>query len=81
VEQGENHKENIKKSAQENEHDWMRDASDQYMNAFAMFVTRMSAYIEQEAEKYGFEYIEMEEELFGAVAEKVMKSFGNGSIL
>ena len=74
--QGENHKENIKQYAQENEHDWMRDASDQYIGAFAMFVRQMSAYIEQEAKKYGFEYIEMDKELFGDVSEKVMKSLG-----
>jgi 2-phosphoglycerate kinase len=74
--QGENHKENIKRSAEENENDWMRDVSDQYIGAFAMFVKRMSAYIEQEAEKYGFEYIEMDEEKFGDATEKVTKSLG-----
>ncbi len=74
--QGENHKENIKKSAEENEHDWMRDVSDQYISAFAMFVKQMSAYIEQEAKKYGFEYIEMDKEPFENVTEEVMKSLG-----
>jgi 2-phosphoglycerate kinase len=74
--QGENHKGNIKKFAEENEHDWIRDVSDQYISAFAMFVNRMSAYIEQEAKKYGFEYIEMDKELFGNVTEDVMKSLG-----
>jgi 2-phosphoglycerate kinase len=74
--QGENHKGNIKKFAEENEHDWIRDVSDQYISAFAMFVNRMSAYIEQEAKKYGFEYIEMDKELFGNVTEAVMKSLG-----
>jgi 2-phosphoglycerate kinase len=74
--QGENHKENIKESAEENEHDWMRDVSDQYIGAFAMFVKRMSAYIEQEAKRYGFEYIEMDKALFGDVTEEVMKSLG-----
>jgi 2-phosphoglycerate kinase len=74
--QGENHKENIKKSAEENEHDWMRGVSDQYIGAYAMFLMRMSAYIEQEAKKYGFEYIEMDNELFGDVTEAVMKSLG-----
>ena len=73
---GENHKENIKKSAEVNERDWMRDVSDQYISAFAMFVKRMSVYIEQEAKKYGFEYIEMNKELFGNVTEEVMKSLG-----
>ena len=74
--QGENHKENIKKSAEVNERDWMRDVSDQYISAFAMFVKRMSTYIEQEAKKYGFEYIEMNKELFENVTEKVVKSLG-----
>ena len=74
--QGKNHKENIKRSAEENEHDWMRDVSDQYISAFAVFVKRMSAYIEQEAQKYGFEYIEMDKEPFGGVTEEVMKSLG-----
>jgi 2-phosphoglycerate kinase len=74
--QGENHKENIKKFAEENKHDWMRGVSDQYIGTYAMFVKRMSAYIEQEAKKYGFEYIEMDNELFGNVMEQVMKSLG-----
>jgi 2-phosphoglycerate kinase len=74
--QGENHKENIKKSAEENEHDWIRDVSDQYISAFAIFVNRMSTYIEQETKKYGFEYIEMDKEFFGNVTEEVMKSLG-----
>lgn len=74
--QGKNHKENIKKSAKENEYDWMRDVSDPYIDAFALFVKQMSAYIEQEAKKYGFEYIEMDEDLFANVTEEVMKSLG-----
>jgi len=77
--QGENHKENIKKSAKENEHDWMRGFSNQYIGAYAMFVKRMSAYIEQEAKKFGFEYIEMNKEQFGDVMEAVMKSLGLSS--
>ena len=74
--QGKNHKENIKKSTEENENDWMRDVSDQYIGAFAMFVNRMSLYIEQETKKYGFQYIEMDKALFGHVVEDVMKSLG-----
>jgi 2-phosphoglycerate kinase len=77
--QGENHKENIKKSAEMNEHDWMRGVGDQYIGAFAAFVNRMSAYIEQEAKKYGFEYIEIDKEPFGDVTEEVMKSLGLSS--
>ena len=72
--QGENHTENIKKSAEDNEHDWMRGVSDQYIHAFATFVKRMSAYIEQEAKKYGFKYIEMDKKLFGDVTEEVMRT-------
>jgi 2-phosphoglycerate kinase len=74
--QGENHQENMKKSIEEHEHDWMRNVSDQYIGAFALFVKRMSAYIEQEAEKHGFEYIEMNKEVFGNVTEKVMRALG-----
>jgi 2-phosphoglycerate kinase len=74
--QGENHKENIKKSADANKHDWLRGVSDEYIGAYAIFVNRMSAYIEQQAKKYGFEYIEMDKELFGDVKEAVMKSLG-----
>jgi 2-phosphoglycerate kinase len=74
--QGENHSENIKKSAQENEHDWMREVSDPYIGAFAMFVQRMSVHIEQEARKYGFEYIEMDKLLLGDVTQEVVKTLG-----
>jgi 2-phosphoglycerate kinase len=74
--QGKNHNENIKKSAEENEHDWIRDESDQYISAFSMFVMRMSVYIEQEAKKYGFEYIEMDKELFENTTKDVIKSLG-----
>jgi 2-phosphoglycerate kinase len=74
--QGDNHEENIKKFVEENENDWMRDAGDQYISAFAMFVKRMSVYIEQEAEKYGFEYIEMYKRLFRNITDEVSKSLG-----
>ena len=72
--QGENHKDNIKKSAMENENDWMRDRSDQYIGIFALFVARMSDYIEQEAKKYGFEYIEMKNRLFENMPDDVIES-------
>ncbi|MBN1878213.1 MAG: hypothetical protein JXA33_28600 [Anaerolineae bacterium] len=74
--QGNKHNENIKKFTEENKHDWMRSASDQYISAFAMFVVRMSVYIEQEAHKYGFTYIEMDGELFWGMAEKIAKFLG-----
>ena len=57
----------------------MRDAGDQYISVYATFVNRMSAYIEQEAIKYGLEYIEMEKELFRNIADQVMKSLGLSS--
>jgi 5-enolpyruvylshikimate-3-phosphate synthase len=57
----------------------MRDVSDQYVSAFVMFVKLMSGYIEQEAKKYGFKYIEMDKKQFGDVTEEVMKSLGLGA--
>ena len=74
--QGNEHKENIKKGADNNEHDWMRHASSEYINAFATFVMRMSAYIEQEAHKYGFSYIEMDGRSFQDIAGAVVESLG-----
>jgi 2-phosphoglycerate kinase len=74
--QGSKHKETIKKHAEENEHDWLRGASDEYIGALAMFVARMSAFIEQETKRYGYAYIEMDDELLGDVTEKVVKSLG-----
>jgi 2-phosphoglycerate kinase len=74
--QDKDHKENITRAAKENVHDWMRDVSDEYIGAFAEFVKRMSIYIEQEAGKYGFEYIVMDKRPRGDVTEEVMKSLG-----
>jgi 2-phosphoglycerate kinase len=74
--QGEDHKENIRRFADEHEHDWMRGASDQYVDAFSVFVSRMSAYIEQEAKKYGFQYIAMDKRSLDDVVEEVARSLG-----
>jgi 2-phosphoglycerate kinase len=74
--QGNENKKNIKKGADNNEHDWMRYASDEYIGAFATFVVRMSAYIEQEARKYGFSYIEMDGRPFQDIAGAVVESLG-----
>jgi hypothetical protein len=74
--QGEHHYEHLKKSAEENAHDWMREVDDQYLRAFALFVKRMSAYIEHEAKAYGFEYIEMDNARWGDVMEAVRTSLG-----
>jgi len=74
--QGVDHKKNLKRFAEEDENDWLRDAGDQFINVYAAFVNRMSAYIEQEAIKYGLEYIEMDKKLFGNITEEVVKSLG-----
>lgn len=75
--QGHKQQENIKRSAKENEHDWMRHASDEYIAAFAAFVVAMSSYIEKEAHRYGFEYVEMDgKSLNDAVAQVVAKLAG-----
>ncbi len=72
--QGNEHKENIKRSAQENGHDWMQDASDEYVEAFAVFVVEMSRYIEREAHIYGFNYIEISSRPFDDAACQVVDS-------
>ena len=72
--QGNEHKENIKRSAQEIDHDWMQDASDKYIEAFAIFVMEMSSYIEREAHIYGFDYIEMSSRPFDDAVCQVVDS-------
>jgi 2-phosphoglycerate kinase len=75
--QGDKQKENIKTSGKDNEHDWMRHASSEYIEAFAVFIVAMSRYIEEEACRYGFEYIEMDRKPFNdAVAEVVASLLG-----
>ena len=72
--QGDNHKENIKKSSKENEHDWLRISSDDYIDAFATFVLKMSSFIENEARKYGFDYIEMDKSPFNDSVDRILDS-------
>jgi len=68
---------NIKRSARDNAHDWMRQASDEYADAFAAFVAEMSRYIENEASRYGFDYLELKGRPFSdAVAEAVDSLLG-----
>ena len=74
--QGDRHDANMKRFARENQHDWLRSASDQYVRAFATFVKRMSACIEQEAQKYGYPYIEMDGEAFWRMAGTIANSLG-----
>ncbi len=76
---GEKHGEKIKKYAEENEHDWMRGVSEEYIDAFALFVNRMSVYIEQEAKKNNFDYIEMDRKLFRDVTIEVIQLLGMNS--
>ena len=69
--------ENIQRSAMENSNDWMSHFSDAYIDAFAIFVAEMSTYVEKEAHKYGFEYIELDGKPFrDAVAEVVHSLIG-----
>ena len=74
--QGNENKRNIKQGADNNAHDWMRYAGDESIGAFATFVVRMSAYIEQEARKYGFRYIEMDGRPFQDTAGAIAESLG-----
>jgi 2-phosphoglycerate kinase len=75
--QGRKQGDNIKRSANENEHDWMRHAGDEYIAAFAAFVAAMSSYIEKEARRCRFEYIEMDSQpLSGTVARVVNALLG-----
>jgi hypothetical protein len=41
------------------------------MQAYYSECITKSAYIEQEAKKYGFEYIEMDKELFGDITKEL----------
>jgi len=56
------------------EHDWMQDASEKYIEAFATFVMEMSRYIEREAHIYGFDYIEMSNRQFDDAVCQVVDS-------
>ncbi len=70
--QGNHLEENIRRGAAENEKDWMRAASDDYVSAFGIFVRRMSRHIEQEARERGFAYVEMGDMPFGDAVERVV---------
>ena len=51
---------------------WMRNVGDKYIEAFATFVVEMSKYIEKEARKYNYEYVEMSNRPLNDVMEKVV---------
>ncbi len=76
--QGERVQENIRGAAARNAHDWMRGVSNPDLAAFAVFVRRMSARIEQEAKAFGFEYIELGDIPFETATEAVMRALGLG---
>ncbi len=76
--QGERVQENIRSAAARNAHDWMRGVSNPDLAAFAVFVRRMSARIEQEAKAFGFEYIELGDIPFETATEAVMRALGLG---
>jgi len=71
---GESHGENIRRGATEDDRDWMRDASDDYIQAFAVLVRQMSHFIQKEAHSHGLAYIEMSETPFGDAIDEVIHS-------
>jgi 2-phosphoglycerate kinase len=66
------HRENIKRSAQAHPHDWMRSASDSYIDAFATFVAEMSRHIEAEAHRFDLPYLALDRRPFSAAATAVV---------
>lgn len=50
----------IRGSARGHPHDWIRDAGDRYVDAFAAFVVEMSRHVEAEARRHGLPYVPME---------------------
>jgi hypothetical protein len=52
----------------------MQDASDGYVEAFAVFVVEMSRYIEREAQIFGFSYIDMSSRPFDDAVCQVVDS-------
>ncbi len=74
--QREHHHTNITQSVREQAHDWMQNVSDEYIDACAVFVRRMSVDVEQEANTHDFPSIAMEALPFGHVADVVMTSLG-----
>lgn len=69
-----NHEENLRRGAAENDRDWLRGASDDYMRAFAIFVQRMSRYVAEKADEHGLAYIELSETPFEEAADRVGQS-------
>jgi 2-phosphoglycerate kinase len=62
--QSKQHYQTILAAARNNENDWMHSLEDETINAFSIFNQAFSAYIEQEAKKYGLTYIEIHEDTF-----------------
>ena len=70
----EGHAENIRRSAAEDDGDWMRAASTEYIDAFAVFVQQMSHAVANEAHKLGLEYIDLSGMPFGEAVDTVMRA-------
>jgi 2-phosphoglycerate kinase len=56
---GGDHEANLRKGAAQDESDWMRDATDEYIQAFAAFVERMSGFLAEQAGEHGLPFVEM----------------------
>ena len=70
---GSAHKDNIRRSAKENCHDWMGSMSDDYIEAFATVVRHMSVFMEEEAKRFGFRYLELDQKPFPDLAGMIMQ--------
>ena len=73
---GSAHSDNIRQGVRENARDWMGSVSDDYIEAFAGVVRRMSAFLEEEAKRFGFPYFEMDGKPFGGVASTLAQWLG-----
>ena len=67
---------NIRQSAKENRHDWMKSMSDEYIEAFAVVVRQMSTFIQQEAKRFGFQYLELDQKPFPDLPRLIMQCLG-----
>jgi 2-phosphoglycerate kinase len=68
------HEANIRQGAAKCESDWMRDASDDYIRAFAVFVDRMSLFFAEQSQRHGLAYVEMSGMPFDDAVDAVIRS-------
>lgn len=62
--QSESHFQTILDSARRNKNDWMHKLENETIRAFSVFNQTFSRYIQQEADKYDFPYIEIHDQTF-----------------